>query len=923
MSRSRAKSFIEDQKASEGDAAAPDGEPMQSLSRCLVYARLRPTKPGELNEKDGTYKLVELKGKRITLGQEKEYDFDGSFGGDSTQDEVFEAVAKPSLNHVLSGYTAAMMAYGQTGTGKSWTMSNSRPGQEGIIPRSAGYLFDHIAATKTKEYTLTAHFVQIYRDQLSDLMSDKEGQKVDITFNQKTGVSIQNCTETEVPDKAAFLKMYAEGDSRRIVRPTKMNPESSRGHSALVLYVRSRSTDPDDMSMPTNGKITFIDLAGYERFDKTGVKDPIHKDEAKKINASLLSLGGVVTELSNGGKFVSWRNSKLTRLLQDSIGGKARSTIMICLGPSSASLHETTNSLDFGNRAMAVKVSAKVEQDVDYQKLATKLQTLLDEQEEKINALELSEKTREAERSDRERRHKLDMERLRNRHRDELTKLMEEGGTKERIQKLLEMQEAEDQNLQEMQAEEREYEDERAADDEREMVHEIEQQHRVRAASMRKEGGAMKQRELDAAILLIAKLRGVDQDPAALLEIAAEVATEAGSGDGGGGGGGGDEADAEAASPKTVTSAEIAILARQLDELKKESEQKETKAKETMDKMKAAHLKCANLLKEQREKTREMQDSSVKREELESLQGQLEEMASARNEAHSLREAMEEKLDKVTKEMHKASSEKEKLEVEVKKATSLIEQLNALKDDLEQQLQVLQQEKEEITEEHNRKERDREAVREESEAASTRKATELEDTIADLKKSIAALESSVAELGAEKAEAEKQIESLGETLAEQKRVLAAEEEAKQTLQSLVDAEKAATLEAETKHSQRQRELESAVEQCRDETRCVQSDLLREIEKTEETCSLKVSGLETELVELRKLIDENEQGIPPPTSLPHSHSHTHNHTKTPPLLIKNPALPLWSGMPRCAAASKNAEIHLHKIVQMIFHFINSL
>eukprot|EP01061_Rhynchopus_euleeides_P030164 TRINITY_DN5019_c0_g1_i4.p1 TRINITY_DN5019_c0_g1~~TRINITY_DN5019_c0_g1_i4.p1 ORF type:complete len:1919 (+),score=964.90 TRINITY_DN5019_c0_g1_i4:117-5873(+) len=844
MSRARAQSFVSD------SAAAAENEPTENLQRCLVYCRMRPTKPGELNEKDGTFKLVELNKKRIIVGQngEKEYAYDGTFGGDSTQEDIFQEVAKPSLMHVLKGYTAAIMCYGQTGTGKSFTMSNTRLGQEGIIPRSAGFLFDLIEQTKTKEYTLTAHFVQIYRDHLSDLMKENQAEaKVDIRFDTKKGVEIMNCTNIPVPSKAAFLEMYKEGDARRIVRPTKMNPESSRGHTALVLYVKSRSTDPDDMSMPTEGKITFIDLAGYERFDKTGVKDPIHKDEAKKINASLLSLGHVVTALSQGEKFVPWRNSKLTRLLQDSIGGRSRSTIVITIGPSSASLHETTNSLEFGNRAMDVAVSSNKEENVDFQKLAAKLQLLLDESEEHVNKLVLAEKTREAERLDRERRHKHDIDRLRGRHRDELTRLMEEGATRERIEELLRLQEVEDLNLQEQQIEERDMDDSRFEEEERTMVQGIEQEHMVRAASMRKEATAAKQRELDTACEMIAKLRNTEPTPEALLAIAAEISEQAGSPS--------PSDPEEAASPRTVNSAELAILVRQIEELKREAEEKEEKTRETTEKMKAAHLKCANLLKEQREKNKAMVEETVAREDLERLQGQLDEMTTARDSAASHRDELEDKMQTMQKQVNHSASECEKMALESKKAQSMIAQLTAFKEELEEKLQVARQEREEVVEEYNRKEREKEASREETAADSTRKITELNGEIGELKATIGTVEATLAEVKAEKKSLDEQLAALTANLEEQKKLLAERDEKEKQLNAAIESEKERSEGASATGKKRERELETAVEQCRDETRAIEKQLKSEIEDTETRCAQRVASLAEEIRDLEQKLEQ--------------------------------------------------------------------
>eukprot|EP01060_Flectonema_neradi_P035297 TRINITY_DN645_c0_g1_i3.p1 TRINITY_DN645_c0_g1~~TRINITY_DN645_c0_g1_i3.p1 ORF type:complete len:2362 (+),score=686.01 TRINITY_DN645_c0_g1_i3:233-7087(+) len=749
--------------------------------------------------------------KVIRLGAEddecaKQYNFDGTFNPDCTQEEVFQVIAKPSIEHVLKGYTAAIMAYGQTGTGKSFTMSNMKPGQEGVIPRSAGYLFDLIEKDTSSKYTLSAHFVQIYRDTLSDLMVEEgTSSKTDIHYTPQTGVEITNAVKTPINSKQDFLDMYQTGDVRRVVRATKMNPESSRGHTALVLYVSVEPTDPDNMNCATKGKITFIDLAGYERFEKTGLKDPIHKDEAKKINASLLSLGTVVTALSENMSHVPWRNSKLTRLLQDSIGGKSRSTIMITVGPSSSHNHETTNSLDFGNRAMAVKVSAKLEQITDFKKLAAKLQELLDEKEEKISKLEVAAKVREAERAERDRRQKMDLARLRARHQEELTNLMNNGATPEAIQALLKQHEIEDENMEEMQVEERELDEERHEEEERELVAEIEAEHRVRAQSMKREGGESKQKELDAAYALIAQLRGSEGSDTNT--IAKEIAELAGVDP--------DDA-AAAASPKTVTSAEVAILRREADQLRLECETEKQNAEEKVEKAKNALKKCAGLLKEEREKNKRLSEESVKAEELEKLQGEIEEIKNAKQLATEHRDELQEKLEKSRNSQSKLMSDKK---------------------------EVMKQ-KEELEANYKKQAED-----------SSEKQADYDKKLAELNAQIAKLEEEIKTLSEQLQEATAATEGLQKTISEKEDQLTKSvAELEEALSKLANNETSLTEEQESRRK-RERELEKAVEQCRDETRDVEKSLQQEIEEIQISCSSETQTLKDKIAELQQSLDE--------------------------------------------------------------------
>ena len=430
-----------------------------TVSRCLVFCRLRPSVPKDFE--DDAFKLVSMDKKRIILKDERNYDFDGTFDQDCKQEDIFETVAVPCVKHAFNGFCSALMAYGQTGTGKSFTLCCTKPGVEGVIPRAAKLIYEIVASRPDDEITITGQFVQIYRDQLGDLMTEGGRDKVDIRWEKETGVTLLNCSIHELKSEREFMDFYDEGNKRRVTTATAMNPESSRGHSAMVVMIQCKKRD-DESGPCTKGKLTFIDLAGYERFSKTGISnaDPIMKDEAKTINASLLSLGHVVTSLSNNDKHIPWRNSKLTRILQDSIGGRSRTSIILTVGPSSEHFHETTNSLQFGQRAMAVKVEARMSVTTDYEKLAAKLQGMLDERDEKINLLEVQIRARDNERAEMAERHRRDDEELRGRFQVQLDEMKANGASDEQIRKLEEVFQVEVENLKEQQIEETEYQEE-------------------------------------------------------------------------------------------------------------------------------------------------------------------------------------------------------------------------------------------------------------------------------------------------------------------------------------------------------------------------------------------------------------------------------------------------------------------------------
>ena len=447
----------------------------EEISRCLVFIRQRPPKGEELNEEP----LYTLHDKVVKMKDDKTYQFDGTLGADSTQQETFEAIAKPCVQHAVNGYRSALMAYGQTGTGKSHTMCSTKPGEEGVIPRVAKYLFDEVADS-VDEFSVSVQFLQIYRDNLGDLMSENGREKVDISFDKDKGVTMPGCSTHKVTSADELMKIYREGDKRRVTAATAMNPESSRGHTALVLWI-SRVEN----STAKNGKVTFIDLAGYERFSKTGISEAgVMREEAKTINASLLALGHVVSSLSNNDKHIPWRNSKLTRLLQDSIGGRSRTTIILTAGPSPSHFFETTNTLQFGARAMAVKVQAKIQETVNYEHLAAKLQAILSEREERINALELQKANYDMQQEELHSRHERDLAQLRQNQAEEVENAVKDM-TQAQLAEYRKHQELELEMLVEQQKEELTYAHERNEQNTKDIVERINAEHEREVASLK------------------------------------------------------------------------------------------------------------------------------------------------------------------------------------------------------------------------------------------------------------------------------------------------------------------------------------------------------------------------------------------------------------------------------------------------------
>ena len=250
------------------------------------------------------------------------YTFDRVFDTNSSQDTVFEFAAKPVVEEVFNGFYATVFVYGQTGAGKTFTMEGSPNDEElkGITPRSVDYIFDRIATTsEAYEYTVACSFVEIYMERIRDLLDRKgNANNLDIRTDLQRGVFVDGATELVVNDDKEVMKCLAAGSKARQTGATGMNAQSSRSHAIFMLTIHQK--DRKDLTVKT-GKLFLVDLAGSEMVGKTGAQGT-RLEEAKTINKSLSALGNVIKALTDGkSSHVPYRDSKLTRLLSDSLGG--------------------------------------------------------------------------------------------------------------------------------------------------------------------------------------------------------------------------------------------------------------------------------------------------------------------------------------------------------------------------------------------------------------------------------------------------------------------------------------------------------------------------------------------------------------------------------------------------------------------------
>ncbi|KAJ4712890.1 Kinesin-like protein [Melia azedarach] len=413
------------------------------LGRVRVAVRLRTRNAEEMMADADFGDCVELlpELKRLKLRKNnwdaETYEFDEVLTEFASQKRVYEVVAKPVVESVLDGYNGTVMAYGQTGTGKTYTLGRlgeEDPATRGIMVRAMEHIFADVALETD---SITVSYLQLYMETIQDLL-DPTNDNISIVEDPKTGdVSLPGATLVEIRDQQSFVELLKLGEAHRFAANTKLNTESSRSHAILMVHVKksiegrdtTHSSENGNTHMGKNlrppivrkGKLVVVDLAGSERIDKSGSEGHT-LEEAKSINLSLSALGKCINALAEGSAHVPVRDSKLTRLLRDSFGGTARTSLVITIGPSPRHRGETASTIMFGQRAMKVENMLKLKEEFDYKSLARRLDIQLDkligehERQQKAFENEIERITKEAQRqiSEAERNHAdaLEKERL-------------------------------------------------------------------------------------------------------------------------------------------------------------------------------------------------------------------------------------------------------------------------------------------------------------------------------------------------------------------------------------------------------------------------------------------------------------------------------------------------------------------------------
>lgn len=317
---------------------------------------------------------TQRKGPAAGANSKKTYTYDHVFGPDATQADVFEGIVKPIVDEVLQGYNCTVFAYGQTGTGKTHTMEGRRDEdmvgiQEtrlaenaGIIPRAVKQVFDHLRSI-TDEHSVRVSHLELYNEQLTDLLSphDACADTLRMYEDPAKGTFVQGLEDIVVTNEEEIFAVLDKSALKRRTAETLMNKYSSRSHSVFSITIHIKESTPEGADLLKVGKLNLVDLAGSENVGRSGAIKGRAR-EAGNINQSLLTLGRVITALVDRHPHIPYRDSKLTRLLQESLGGRNKTCIIATVTPGSHSLEETASTLDYAYRAKSIKNRPTVNQ---------------------------------------------------------------------------------------------------------------------------------------------------------------------------------------------------------------------------------------------------------------------------------------------------------------------------------------------------------------------------------------------------------------------------------------------------------------------------------------------------------------------------------------------------------------------------------
>ncbi|GAY33075.1 hypothetical protein CUMW_005500 [Citrus unshiu] len=315
------------------------------------------------------------------------FTFDKVFGPSAQQRDLYEQAVVPIVNEVLEGFNCTIFAYGQTGTGKTYTMegeckrsklcsmrqsgpNGELPPEAGVIPRAVQQIFDTLES-QNAEYSVKVTFLELYNEEITDLLApdeisraaveDKQKKQLPLMEDGKGGVLVRGLEEEIVTSASEIFTLLERGSAKRRTAETLLNKQSSRSHSLFSITIHIKEATPEGEELIKCGKLNLVDLAGSENISRSGAREGRAR-EAGEINKSLLTLGRVINALVEHLGHIPYRDSKLTRLLRDSLGGRTKTCIIATVSPAVHCLEETLSTLDYAHRAKNIKNKPEVNQ---------------------------------------------------------------------------------------------------------------------------------------------------------------------------------------------------------------------------------------------------------------------------------------------------------------------------------------------------------------------------------------------------------------------------------------------------------------------------------------------------------------------------------------------------------------------------------
>ena len=326
-------------------------EEQETISeRVRVFCRIRPVSSSS-PQKHIRYddKVVKCE---LTKSNEKTFTYDRILNDSESNADVFEKSSASIVEDAIQGYNGTIFAYGQTGSGKTYTMFGEA--SEGIVPRTLKRIFSSKFRVK-----VNMSYVQIYCETIQDLLDPSNTTQIFVRESERTPV-LEGASRTDVESFEEALSVLKRAGTHRTTALTKMNASSSRSHAIVILRLERKEKN----NQVLRSRLLLCDLAGSERVSRSLVDSNIHSQrfhELKSINLSLSALGNCISSLaSNSRTHVPFRDSKLTRLLQGSLGGNSRTALILTVSPLREDFNETLSTLEFGSRAMNVPVRLDV-----------------------------------------------------------------------------------------------------------------------------------------------------------------------------------------------------------------------------------------------------------------------------------------------------------------------------------------------------------------------------------------------------------------------------------------------------------------------------------------------------------------------------------------------------------------------------------